>query len=428
MALSVRHLQIILPITTDMLSKHKFIFVGSAIILLSAVGGLIYYSKIPLFYNYIEYGDEVKNIGASAKNSDSMTNLEGVKEEKILKNSSTQEEVPITHIKTPDQVKAIYASSWVAGLAKYRDPLIKLIDDTEINAIVIDVKDSTGRISFEVRDPTLLSYGSSDARITNIRSLVNMLHQKNIYVIGRVAVFQDPYMTKKKPEWSITRKNDGKVWKDNKGLSFLDPSNKAVWNYAVSIAREAESDGFDEINFDYIRYPSDGDIKNINYNLTKGKKRSDNLEEFFKYLSTELKAGNPVVMSADLFGLTTETLNQDDMGIGQVWEKALPYFDFLAPMVYPSHYPEGQGGFNNPSEHPYEIINKAMEGAVMKTTTAKYDIKKIRPWLQDFNLGANYTAEMIKKEIKALNDNGINSWMMWDPRNKYTAGAFAVEN
>lgn len=329
--------------------------------------------------------------------------------------------LPVTHIPTPATVKALYVSSWTAGSVKYRDPIVKLIDETELNSIVIDVKDSTGRIGFTVADQELQNMGTTERRIPNVRALTHLLHEKNIYIIGRVAVFQDPYLAKKKPEWAITRKSDGLVWKDAKGLSFLDPSNKEVWKYAVSIARDAYNEGFDEINFDYIRYPSDGNIKDMNYHLVDGKTRADNIEAFFKYLHEELKKDDPIPMSADLFGLTTEA--RDDMGIGQVWEKALPYFDFLAPMVYPSHYPPGQDGFKSPAEHPYEIVHKALLGAIAKTNAQGADIHKIRPWLQDFNLGAVYTKEMVQAQMKAVTDLGLTSWMLWDANNRYTPSA-----
>ncbi len=332
---------------------------------------------------------------------------------------------PVTHIKTPSVVKAIYLSSWTAGAQKYRDPLIKLIDNTELNSIVIDVKDSTGRIGFSVADQDLQKMGTTENRISNVRALTNLLHQKNIYIIGRVAVFQDPTLTKLKPEWSITKISDGTVWKDRKGLSFMDPASKDVWKYIVSIAHDAYEEGFDEINFDYIRYPSDGDLNNINYHLVDGKTRADNIEAFFKYLHSEVKKDKDIPMSADLFGLTTEA--QDDMGIGQVWEKALPYFDFISPMVYPSHYPPNYNGFKNPADHPYEVINKSISSAVAKTKAQGEDIKKIRPWLQDFNLGAVYTKDLIRAQMKAAADNGINSWMLWDPRNKYTPSALELE-
>ncbi len=329
--------------------------------------------------------------------------------------------LPVTHVETPDKVRAVYMSAWVAGGTKFRDPIIKLIDDTELNAVVIDIKDSTGIISFHLPNPELKKYGAMENRISNIRALTNILHQKNIYVIGRISVFQDPYMTKHKPEWAITKLSDGTVWKDRKGLSFLNPTSKEVHDYIVALSKDSYAEGFDEINYDYIRYPTDGNMKDINYNLKTGQTRSDNIENFFKYLSTEMKKDTDIPISADLFGLTTEV--KDDMGIGQVWEKALPYFDYLAPMVYPSHYPSGTGGFAKPAEHPYEIIDRALESAVARTKAAGYDIKKVRPWLQDFNLGATYTKERIRAQMKATYDNGLDSWMLWDPANTYTASA-----
>jgi len=333
--------------------------------------------------------------------------------------------IPVTHIATPEKVKAIYMSAWTAGSTKHRDPLLKIVDETEINAVVIDIKDSTGRISFHVSDPELAKMGTSEKRIGDIRALTALLHSKNIYIIGRISVFQDPYLTVKKPEWAITKKSDGTVWKDRKGLSFLDPANKEVWNYIKMIALDSYALGFDEINFDYIRYPSDGNMKDINYRLLPGKTRADNIEAFFVYLSSEVKKENNIPISADLFGLTTETL--DDMGIGQVWEKALPHFDFLAPMVYPSHYPSGYLGYKNPASYPYEVINKSIGSAIVRTKAQGESIAKIRPWLQDFDMGATYTKELVRAQIKATNDNGIESWMLWDPSNKYTPEAFLVE-
>jgi hypothetical protein len=422
-----------MPTDNNSKKRNYKIYVLCGTIALITCGAVVFY-KVPLLSSEIEYKNTPGSLDTTGTKvlpeSDSTppVDLSGVPTDQASSVMVKDEDIPITHIATPDHVRAIYLSGWTAGVPKYRDPLIKMIDDTELNAIVIDVKDSTGRISFSVRDQALAKYGSVEHRIVGIRALTNLLHSKHIYVIGRVAVFQDPYMTKLKPEWAITKKSDGKVWKDAKGLSFLDPASKQVWDYTVAIAHEAYADGFDEINFDYVRYPSDGNIKDINYHLAKGETRSDNLEKFFKYLHTEVKRDSDIAMSADLFGLTTETVGTDDMGIGQVWEKALPYFDFLAPMVYPSHYPPGQDGFENPAAHPYEIINKAMIGAVAKTTKAGQPISKIRPWLQDFNLGATYTNVLIKAEMKATYDNKLTSWMLWDPRNKYTRGALSLEN
>jgi hypothetical protein len=334
--------------------------------------------------------------------------------------------IPVTHLKTPKVVKALYMSSWVAGSEKFRDSLVKIIDETELNAVVIDIKDSTGRISFELPNEEIQKLGSAEKRISNIRWLTNLLHDKGIYIIGRISVFQDPYLTKVKPEWAITKKSDGTIWKDRKGLSFLDPAKTEVHKYILAVALGSYEEGFDEINFDYIRYPSDGNISDINYRLAEGQTRADNIENFFKFLSTEIKKEKNIPISADLFGLTTE--GTDDMGIGQVWEKALPYFDYLAPMVYPSHYASGYAGYKNPGQYPYEVVYRAISKAIEKTKLAGGDVNKIRPWLQDFDLGAVYTKEMVQAQIKAVNDLGLSSWMLWDPSNKYTPEALKLEN
>lgn len=179
--------------------------------------------------------------------------------------------------------------------------------------------------------------------------------------------------------------------------------------------------GFDEINFDYIRFPSDGVIRDIVYGLDPGQSRVDVLEEFFAALQRDLSETG-MVTSADLFGMTTT--NSDDLGIGQVWEQAVPYFDYIAPMVYPSHYPPTWRGFANPAEHPYHVIYAAIQGAIQKTVDAGYDQSKIRPWIQDFNLGSVYTPEMVRAQMNALYDLGIDSWMVWNPSNRYRSHIF----
>jgi hypothetical protein len=334
---------------------------------------------------------------------------------------------PITHISTPKDVKAVYVSAWTAGTPKYRDHIISMIDSTELNSIVIDVKDSTGKISFEVNDPYLKEFGAEERRIRDIRGLTNILHSKNIYIIGRISVFQDSFMANKKPEWSITKKSDGSVWEDRKGLSFMDPANEDVRKYIVAIAKEAYAVGFDEINFDYIRYPSDGNIKDINYRLAEGTTRADNIQKFFENLNKEVKEPDSIPMSADLFGLVT-TDTTSDLGIGQVLEKAMPYFDYIAPMVYPSHFAPGWNGFKVPAQKPYETINVSMKKSVERAIAAGFTAEKIRPWLQDFSIKDNgyyvkYTPEMVRDQIKGANDAGLTSWMLWDPSNRYSPSA-----
>jgi len=404
-------------------SKWRFIFISLAFL---GCGAVAYYAGpvvLPFFFNNkIEY-----NLNQNLPDSNTKL-VKGVvdddtKEIPVADNVTALQ--PVTHIKTPTQVKALYMSSWVAGTETFRNSLIKIVDTTELNSMVIDVKDSTGRISYKMNDPLVESIGSSQNRISDIRSLTSLLHSKGIYIIGRISTFQDPYLTNLKPEWAIKKLSDGGVWKDKKGLSFLNPTNKNVHDYILAIAKNAYADGFDEINFDYIRYPSDGNISDINYNLTAGSTRADNMEAFFKYLSTEIKKTDNIPISADVFGLTTEA--KDDMGIGQVWEKVIPYFDYICPMVYPSHYPPGYAGYKNPALYPYEVVNRALASAVVKSKAINQNILKIRPWLQDFDMGAVYTKEMVQTQIKATYDNGLNSWLLWDPSNKYTPSALKLE-
>lgn len=328
----------------------------------------------------------------------------------------------VTHLPTPTPVKALYLTSWVAGTARLRDRLIKLVDETELNAVVIDIKDYTGRIAFLTDDPVLNGSGAVEERIEDIKGLIRGLHEKNIYVIGRVSVFQDEYFVKQHPEFAVHRYSDGGVWKDRKGISWLEVGATTVWNYTVRIARAAHAVGFDEINFDYIRFPSDGDMKDISYEHFNPavETRADTLKQFYAYLSQELAPlGLPI--SADLFGLVTTA--EDDLGIGQVLVDAAPYFDYIAPMVYPSHFASGFLNFSNPAAYPYEVVKHSMLNASGRLSAASSTPAKLRPWLQDFDLGADYTAVMVRAQIQATYDAGLTSWMLWNPSNRYTEAA-----
>ncbi len=319
------------------------------------------------------------------------------------------------HIETPASVRAVYMSSWAAGNAKFRKHLFDIIDNTEINAVVFDIKDYTGRISYKVDDPELAATGAVENRIPDIKDFIASLHEKNVYVIGRLSVFQDSFLVKDHPEWAVKTKS-GEVWKDYKGVKWLDAGAKPVWNYIAAISRDAYSQGFDELNFDYIRFPSDGNMKDIAYEWSAGMTREETMRSFFEYIGQQF-ATSSVVISADLFGLTTSA--RDDLGIGQVLEDALANFDYVAPMVYPSHFGAGYNGFAKPAQFPYEVIEKSMSSAVKKAEIATTSPSKLRPWLQAFDLGATYTPDMIRAQIQATYDVGLDSWMLWNAASVY---------
>ncbi|MBI5645160.1 hypothetical protein HY970_03610 [Candidatus Kaiserbacteria bacterium] len=344
----------------------------------------------------------------------------------------------VEHIATPKAVKAIYMSQCVVGTPTFRDELVKLIDTTELNAVVIDIRDYTGKIAFPTDSPLIKDYVSDQCGAHDMRSFVEELHKKNIYVIGRITVFQNPAYTKNHPEEAVQHVNGG-VWKDRKGLAFVDVGARPYWETVVELSKESYALGFDELNFDYIRFPSDGDMKAAVYSWDLGKTKQEALEEFFKYLHDELKSTG-VILSADLFGYVT--VHADDLGIGQILERAMPYFDYIDPMVYPSHYNSGFAGLKDVNSDPYKVVHVSLVGAVKRaqaTTTELYSFaetaiastspqlyskqaypaSKIRPWLQSFDYPVSYTPEMVRTQIKANEDAGVNSYLFWDPANKY---------
>ncbi len=346
----------------------------------------------------------------------------------------------ITHQKVPEAVKGIYMTACVAGTPSFRTKLLKLANETEINSIVIDIKDYSGTISFNIDNPEFKDIVGSGCRVADMPDFIEVLHQNNIYVIGRITAFQDPLMTKLHPDWAVKKNSDRTVvWKDRKGLSFVDAGNKDMWQYLVDLAKESYSIGFDEINFDYIRFPSDGDMKDIYYPWSEKiwalnqnasstlSNKAQVMEKFFEFLHNELK-DTGLILSVDFFGMTTT--NYDDLNIGQVLETAIPYFDYICPMVYPSHYPPGFLNYNSVASinaHPYEIVKYSMDIAAGRLLTASSTPLKLRPWLQDNDYPVPYTPEMVRTQIQATYDAGLTSWMLWDAGNTYTQSALNLE-
>lgn len=377
----------------------------------------------------------------------------------------------VRHQPLPPQVKNIYMTSCVAGTPSFRDDVIRLIEETEVNSVIIDVKDYSGTISFPP-DSEAWKPAWADARCgtADMRELIERLHDLEIFVIARLTVFQDPYFTQVRPDLAVKKADGETVWQDHKGLSFVDVAAREYWDHIIELAVESYNLGFDELNFDYVRYPSDGNMQDISFVHSQvgeyGMDKQANLEAFFAYLHEAMndesrfaayrhentgKASSTPYTSADLFGMTTT--NTDDLSIGQVIERAAPYFDFIAPMVYPSHYPDGSFGYPDPNDVPYEIVYRAMADGVermeaastvvegflhepiystnasgTKTFTGRYekpvyDARKLRTWIQDFDYGGDYDAADVRAQIQASYDAGVMDWMIWAPSNRYTKAA-----
>ena len=266
----------------------------------------------------------------------------------------------------PETIRAVYVTGYSAGSKKYLNYLSNLFKTTEINTVVIDIKDYSGLLSYKSEAEAAKKYNLYDNAIPDINALVKFFHDQNIYVIGRIVVFEDPAFSKAMPNLAIYNKaqttnlSQPVLWKDNNSLSWLDPASKDVWDYNISLAKDVFSHGFDEVNFDYVRFPSDGKIENMGFPVWDGKTlKQEIIKDFFQYVRANLPGEK---ISVDLFGQTTT--NKDDMGIGQVIENAFENFDYISPMVYPSHYINGFMGFANPAEHPYDIIKYSMDTAL----------------------------------------------------------------
>ncbi|MEK7510535.1 MAG: putative glycoside hydrolase [Patescibacteria group bacterium] len=348
----------------------------------------------------------------------------------------------LTFSEPPDVVRAIYLTGWSASVASRIDYVIELARTDKINAVVIDVKDFSGAIVYPIETPELAVYKGQGSKISSIQALLGRLHKEGMYVIARITVFQDPVLARARPDLAVHSKaklvelqelTPTSLWLDLKGLAWIDPAAKEAWDYSVALAKDAASRGFDELNFDYIRFPSDGNLQDMVFPLWDGgTPKHEVIREFFQYLRAQLPG---IRISADLFGLSTS--HTSDLGVGQIIEDAYEYFDYVSPMLYPSHFADMFLGYPKPAEYPYEIVAYSLENARIRLETLgrqllekeglqEKKLAKLRPWLQDFDLGADYDAGMVQAQIQATKDvigEKFAGFLLWSPTNFYTRDA-----
>ncbi|AZO96579.1 putative glycoside hydrolase [Halocella sp. SP3-1] len=327
------------------------------------------------------------------------------------KNSKVYQLVDEKKLYLPEfYVKGIYVTGWVAGSEKI-SALINLVDKTVLNTMVIDIKDQLGHLSYKSNVPLAQEIGANRRKIKNIKALIDELHSRGIYVIGRIVVFKDALLANKRKDLSLKlEQSDNTIIKSD---NWVDPSQKEIWDYNLALAREAVEIGFDEIQFDYIRYPA---LARKPYQAVVDKEnKSQYINSFAQYVRDELDLLNTPV-SIDVFGLTTAV--NDDLGIGQNFKELSNIVQIISPMVYPSHYSAGSYGIPVPDREPYQIIYKSLIDAQEKISDNSNVV--IRPWLQDFSLGYKYSLKDVQEQIKAVEKLGLTEWLLWNPSSKYT--------
>jgi len=340
-----------------------------------------------------------------------------------IKINEKPDEVVVETSKKPDQIEAkgIYLTAYSAGSPKKLDEMIDLIEKTELNAVVIDTKDYSGKVLYDSNIEIVNEFKLENNQVGDLKAVINKLHEKGIYVIARQTVFQDPILAEKKPEWAIKRAG-GSLWRDYKGLAWVDPTMQEVWKYNIDIAKESIAFGFDEINFDYVRFPSDGNTRTAIYNDLGDKQKYDVMRGFYTFLGEELK-DEPAWTSLDMFGFVMEYHN--GLSIGQRLEDAVDYVDYISPMMYPSHYPSGHLGLANPAAYPAPVIENGMQKGAPYFEGKR---AQARPWLQAFNIGATYDATRIRAQIDMVEKYSDAGWLLWNASNRYSsAGLKLVE-
>ena len=329
------------------------------------------------------------------------------------------------------KVRGIYISGPMAGSTELFQNILDSAAGTEINTVVIDFKDDQGRITCPVDSPVASEIGACRPYVQDMKELIASLMERGLYVIARVVAFRDPWLAEKKPEWSL-HLADGSLYRDRQGMAWVDPYRKEVWDYLVEVGTEAKEAGFDEVQFDYIRFSTEGTMRDVVFDeaVTGGRSKTDVITEFVKYAYENL-ASQGLFVSADVFG-TIIGSDIDAQAVGQVYTEMAKHLDYICPMIYPSHYGQGNFGLEHPDTMPYETVLEALKKSQMvmdQAAEADGHVSSqaiVRPWLQDFT--ASYLGEgnyipygynEVQRQIQAVKDAGYDEWMLWSAANRY---------
>jgi hypothetical protein len=327
---------------------------------------------------------------------------------------------PLFDLSQTNPVKALYVNAWAFSSPKLA-LLVRLADSTEINAFVVDVKDDTGCLLYPSQVKVAQDVGANRCvRTRDVRSRLDTLRAHDIYPIARIVVAKDPLLAEHRPGWSVQHR-DGGLWRDRIGSAWVDAFNDSVWIYAAQLAEEAVRLGFAEVQFDYVRFPDEPKEAMASAMFAAripGESQRSGVRAGVAILINRLQPlGVPITF--DIFGLTASATG--DLGIGQVWEDFVTVADVVLPMVYPSHYYRGSWGLAWPNGEPYRVVRNALREAIERSRPLAKSAM-IRPFLQAFTLGRrkpHYSPHEIREQIRAAEELGITSWVLWNPRSVY---------
>ena len=337
-----------------------------------------------------------------------------------IPSESAEETWADTHLR----VKGIYVTGPMAGSGGFQD-LLTLVDETELNAMVIDVKNDEGQITYSMSLESAGDMGVCVAYIGDMESLMAQLKEHGIYAIARIVCFKDPSLAQHRPELALMKPDQTPIV-DANGLAWVNPYRTEVWEYLTDIALEAAQDGFDEIQFDYVRFPIGEDADQADYGVDmESYPKQQAITDFLSFASEKLdERGIPV--TADVFGtiIGSET---DVERVGQDYARLGETVRVLCPMVYPSHYGNGVFGLAVPDAQPYETVLEALTDSREELEAVPEGQRAVvRPWLQAFTAvwvpgHISYNGEEIRQQIQAVYDAGYEEWFLWNATNRYTA-------
>jgi hypothetical protein len=312
----------------------------------------------------------------------------------------------------PVEIRGVHVTMGLASIAGKLEEYVDLADEG-LTAIELDVKDEDGQIGFDASSVRLAKKVGATESFYSAREAARLVHSKGLYLIGRVVVFEDPILSHARPELAV-RRSDGSVWQDSAGLGWTNPYDKRVWNYNIAVAAAAARNGFDEIMFDYVRFPSDGDVENAVYGSKRGLAKNDAVPAFFKYAARKLEPLG-VRVSAAVFGLSAAR----DMGIGQIPRRIAKHVHAMYTMTYPSLFGAGELGLADPGAAPGATVSRALK-RFQRALEGRNAL--LLPWVQDFSFTVPYGKDEVRAQIYSARIAGAKGYLLWNARGEYTSG------